>query len=461
MAFLKPLVNSWDVFDTLLTRFVLEPTQVFGFIDQRHPGQNFARRRMEAQAALDRIGSPYVIYDIYRQMTEAGLATEVAARLLAEEIATEKMLMLPVRAAVERVFPNDLIVSDMYLPGEVISAMLAEVCNLHCALPVIRSNWGKATGTIWPKILEHYVIRTHHGDNTAADGTMPRQFGISTVLLRDVALNEWEKTLLRLGLGQLALIQRESRLRSLRHNAGTYEKLAAGPYLGLLLGYCGHLAQRFGESAAFAFLSRDCDDLSRIFHTTFPSIRFCNIDLSRRLIRNPENDVTFAEALPAACVLVDGVSTGRSVSALLGRLGRSGQAFHALLFLDHLLETAPPVAPSSVFKSSDFGNRHYPLELLLQSPYPPVTAITGDPPSGGLIKNFGQPELTAAELQVIGAKCETVTEFISSLRLRGLPRLTEAQNRGLMEAGLEAILKADLEPLSFPSFAAREMFSPF
>ena len=90
MAFIKPLVNSWDVFDTLLTRFVIDPMQVFALIDRRHPGADFMQRRLEAQAALDKIGKPYVIYQIYQQMAQAGLAPQAAKALLAEELATEK-----------------------------------------------------------------------------------------------------------------------------------------------------------------------------------------------------------------------------------------------------------------------------------------------------------------------------------------------------------------------------------
>lgn len=462
MGLIKPLVNSWDVFDTLLTRFVVDPMQVFAAIDRRHSGVDFSQRRTQAQAALDRIGTPYVIYDIYRQMAEAGLAPETAKALLQEELATERAVLLPVRSAVEQVAANDLLISDMYLPGEIIDGLLAEVCGLH-ALPVIRSNWGKHSGTIWPKILEAYVIRTHHGDNPNADAAVPQKFGINTVLRRDVELSEWEKTLARLGLGQLALIQRETRLRSLRNGAGVFEILAAGPYVSLLLGYAGFLAQRFGETASFGFLSRDCDDLGRIFRTLFPAIRSGNLDLSRRLARLPYNDEFFAGILATECVLIDGVSTGRSVGALLKRLAKTDQKFHTLLFLDHLLD-APAIAEATVewvFKSSDFGGRHHALELLLQSPYPLVSGLQADAASGGVIKSFGQPELTAPELRMVHAKCETVTNFIKAIRLRGLPPLTESQNRTLMQESLQAILASDLHPSAFPSFLAREKFAPF
>jgi hypothetical protein len=463
MALIKPLVNSWDVFDTLLTRFVLDPMQVFALIDRRHQGLDFAKRRLDAQAALDRIGKPYVIYDIYRQMVEQGLSPETASALLREELATERAMLLPVRGTVQQVAPEDLLISDMYLPGEIIAGWLGEICDLHGALPVIRSNWDKHSGTIWPKILGAYVIRTHYGDNANSDDAVPRKFGINTVLLRDIDLTDWEKTVAQLGLGQLALIQRETRLRSLRHDAGIYEKLAAGPYLGLLLGYANWLAAEFGEGAAFGFLSRDCDDLGRIFQAAFPSIRCFNIDLSRRLTRDTGNDGFFNEALPENCVLVDGVSTGRSVKALVARIGRSDLAFNTLFFLDHLL-SAEVIAESSarwIFRSSDFGSRHYPLELLLQSPYPPVAGVAADSASGGIVKNFGRAEHSAPEARIIRGKGEIVTNFLRAIRLRGLPVLTDVQSQALMQAGLKAILESDLEPNVFPSFMAREIFAPF
>jgi hypothetical protein len=463
MSDLRPLVDSWDVFDTLLTRFVLDPLQVFALIDHRHPGHAFANRRVQAQAALDAVGKPYVIYEIYAKMVELGLAPELANALLREELATEQALMLPVRANVDRVRPNDLLISDMYLPGEIITGLLAQVCDLHCVLPVIRSNWGKQSGTLWPKLLQHYIIRTHYGDNPSADAAVPRQFGIDTVLCREVAPTEWEMTLAKQGLAQLALIQRETRLRSLRADAGEFEKLVVGPYLSLLLGFAGTLLHRFGEAAGYAFLSRDCDDLGRVFRALFAAVRSCNLDLSRRLTRDASHDDFFGNVLTADWVLVDGVSTGRSVSAMLSRIGRTGQAFHTLLLLDHLLdaEAGSKVTIGCEFRASEFGARHYPLELLLQSPYPPVMAVTADAASGGWVRAFAQPELSLLETKVIAAKCESVTQFIRTLRLRGLPMLSEAQNRALMQAALAAILAADLQASAFPSFRAREIFAPY
>jgi hypothetical protein len=457
----RPVVNSWDVFDTLLTRFIPEPAFVFEHVERGHPG--FKTARLGAQAALDKIGRPYVIYDIYAQMVESGFDSAAAKRLLAEELAVERTLMLPVKKAVMQVAPQDLIISDMYLTGEQISALLADVCDLHGHTPVVRSNWGKHSGTIWPKLLKQYVIRTHYGDNPVADASVPQKFGIQTVLLRDIDYSEWETKLVQSGFGQLARIQRETRLRCLTPDAGLFENMAAGPYLTLLLAFASQLIFTFGDAQTFGFLSRDCDDLARVFRAIHPAARSFNADISRRLAYGGGADEIFQQILPPGCVLVDMVSTGRSLSNLFARIGTSGRAFTTLIFLDHLLK---PQESSNFFgkflyKSSQFGGNHYPLELLLQSTYPPVTDLNYDAPSGGLIRSYGTADLLPAEAKMIAAKAEIVTLFLRGIRLRGLAPLTEPQSTDLLRLSLEAIFAGNLQAGLFPSFIAQEKFAGF
>src|ERR1700757_3208768 len=106
MSGFRPLVNSWDVFDTLLTRFIPEPAYVFEAIERKYEG--FRNVRLGAQAALDKIGKPYVIHDIYAKMVEAGLDAGQARLLLREELSIERALMFPIAKAVAQVAPNDL-----------------------------------------------------------------------------------------------------------------------------------------------------------------------------------------------------------------------------------------------------------------------------------------------------------------------------------------------------------------
>ncbi len=97
----------------------------------------------------------------------------------------------------------------MYLAPETIAGFLFDICDLHTPLPIIRSNWGKHTGTIWPVVLASYVIRRHVGDNPSSDVKVPSGFGIACELVQDSQPTAWEMKLQELALRQLALIQRE------------------------------------------------------------------------------------------------------------------------------------------------------------------------------------------------------------------------------------------------------------
>jgi len=456
---LRPIVNSWDVFDTLLTRFLPDPMGVFRIIEQRHAG--FFKARLGAQAALDKVGKPYVLHDIYEHMAENGVGRAAARVLLGVELATERQMMFPIRATVDCVAASDLIISDMYLSGEQIASLIADICRLDARYPIIRSNWGKHSGTIWPVILRHYVLRAHYGDNPNADEAVPQKFGIRTVLLRDTELTAWEKSLVELGLTQLAYIQRETRLRSLSGAPDAFLEAACGPYLSLLLACAHQLRERYGEDRVFGFLSRDCDDLARVFRALYPAARALNVDLSRRLARDAAYDEVFGETLPEGCLLVDVVSTGRSVAGFLERVGRRGMMFTCVLWLDHLLAPGAQAGFEYVHRASAFEGTHTRLELLLQSPYPPVTALSYDAASGGLVRGFGQGELLAGEHRRIAMKSEMVSGFLRAIATRGLAPLTAGQSTELMRRGLEVILDADFAGVEFPSFFARELQAPF
>jgi len=112
----KPIVTSWDVFDTLVARFTPDQHAVFQLVESQRNAPGFAMRRTDAQAALDRLGQPYALHDIYRRMVADGLADADARLLLRQEVETERGLVFPIRRNVARVEPRDLIISDMYTP---------------------------------------------------------------------------------------------------------------------------------------------------------------------------------------------------------------------------------------------------------------------------------------------------------------------------------------------------------
>ncbi|MGI4954154.1 MAG: hypothetical protein ACRYGM_20310 [Janthinobacterium lividum] len=244
----KPVVDSWDVFDTLVARFGITPRSVLDLIEAERGLPNFAERRLRAQATLDGFGKPYTIERIYEVLADEIGATHAEQRqLLHMELAAERSQLIPIARQVGRVKRRDLLISDMFLGEQHIQDILTQTCGLTGIRPVVTGNWGKATGTVWDTIQAHYSIRTHRGDNPGSDIAVPRGRGIACELVTDHALTAWEKTLSGAGLGFVALLQREVRLRTNPLGAGSFHDAVLGPYLTILLLFALHLEQDAAE----------------------------------------------------------------------------------------------------------------------------------------------------------------------------------------------------------------------
>ena len=459
----KPVVTSWDVFETLVARFAPHPHDVFNVVEISQNAPGFVRRRTDAQAALDRRGAPYVLHDIYRQMVIDGMVEPEARALLRAELAAERAQLFPIRRNVARVEPLDLIISDMYLSPEMISAILFETCNLHTHRPIIRSNWGKHTGTIWPLVLSAYVIRRHVGDDPNSDIKVPSLFKIVGELVQDSLPTSWETKLEELGLGQLALIQREVRLRTIPPGAGRFHEAVVGPYLTILACFSMHLVHRFGADAEFAFLSRSADELCRVFVSMFPDIPSRSLDISRRLARDEDVAPIFTLGISPATVVVDMVGTGRSFFRFAERNGNPGRALILFSFLDLMLRDDERKKSDQRQAAGRFfyvcrikEGTFWCLEHLLQAHYPPVNNVGLDRRSGGVVRVFGAQELDRGETDLIAWKSMVVTEFVRTARSRGFTDPGSSRVVAAMESALEAVM-IDKEILTpFTSFSARE-----
>jgi hypothetical protein len=468
----RPVVDSWDVFDTLITRITRNPLDVFTIVQQRHPETQFFERRLRAQQALDAVGQPYVIYDIYAEMKRQGLNASLARHLLREELQVEREMLLPIRRNLNRVRPMDLLVSDMYLPAEIISSLLTESCGL-VHRPIIRSNWGKHSGTIWPSMLKHYVLRCHHGDNPHADRDVPASLFIPVELVDDAELTPWENQLAAMGQPALAASQREARLRGVAAGFDEFQRAVTGPYLTMLVAYASFLVHEFGLDRRFVFLSRDANDLLQVFHALHPAVNFTSLDLSRRLIKEEETDDVFRAHLTPDSIIVDLVATGRSVLTVMRRLGIH-VPFMLLLFNDLLLTEdwfeghrwaedngiLKYAVRQSDFRDVDLQTMHQSFEAIMQSMYPVITALSHDPASGGLVRAYGEDDLTAGEAALIQEKIAIVTEFIASLRRRDFVPPGREESIALLKASLDGLMSARLKH-AFPSFHIREQANPF
>jgi hypothetical protein len=464
----KELVNSWDLFDTLMTRFYLEPEETFRVIDSKFPGLDYFNRRIQAQRSLDRLGKPYDLYEIYRQMVREGLAEHDAENLLLQELFHEQELLFPIRSNIEQVSEEDIIVTDMYLSDQMLSDLVWKICGLRMLKPVVRSNWGKSTGTIWPEVLKHYVIRRHFGDHPRSDFETPRRFGIHTRLVTDAGLTPWEKKIAALGEPHLALLLREARLRGTPSSADPLLGVIGGAYLTLLYAYSVWLHLSYGKrDVRFVFLRRDCEDLSRVFAALFPGAEVKQIDLNRHIAatNDPGFNGVLAAQLSPNSLLVDVVGTGRSVFQFMENADITVFRFTTLIYLDALLRKNEVERRHAevgrgrfdfFIRQSELGKHHYPLECLLQTEYPPVVALGLDVRSGGIVRSHGKSDLSHEEKSLVRAKSGLVQEFMNCLQRRSYRLGDIAAAELLIKESLGQILDARDIPNRFPSFLARE-----
>lgn len=210
-------VESFDVFDTLITRRVADPTTVFIFVARRArdaglialDDEQFASLRGDAERWIhDQHGrEPSSLSEIYRVMCARNVLPATLAEDLARlETEVERSMIVPVPGAarsVDEARSNGQVVflSDMYLSSSFIGSALSEL-GLRQDEPVLVSGEigaSKQRGDAYPLLAEHFgveVARIHHrGDNRIADHNRALAAGASATLITDARANRYERTL--------------------------------------------------------------------------------------------------------------------------------------------------------------------------------------------------------------------------------------------------------------------------
>jgi predicted HAD superfamily hydrolase len=207
----RPIINSYDIFDTLIARSCAEPGYIFEHVERKLNAEGFARARRQAEDAVAARGE-YVFEDIYAEIrsTQKEVPADVIERLKQAEIDAEIEHVIPIADNIAKVQDGDILVSDMYLGEAVIRRMLQKGFDKKVGLYV--SSHGKASGSVWPKILKEFRIGSHLGDNVRSDVQVPRSLSINARHTAISALNQIEGELVQAGLRNLALLCRESRL---------------------------------------------------------------------------------------------------------------------------------------------------------------------------------------------------------------------------------------------------------
>jgi FMN phosphatase YigB (HAD superfamily) len=194
------LICSFDIFDTLLTRCVFHPSDLFLLLGHRlqklglvKSAEEFLRKRVlaEQEARSQTTREEVTLSEIYCVLARLfSWSLEQSERAMQEELLCEKRSLTPIAPMIrvmEKVAgARMLAISDTYLPEE----FVAEQLRIH--IPI--DNWGlyvsssvgltKHSGRLFEYIIDREQMAhtkwQHWGDNPYSDLSIPRRFGIET-----------------------------------------------------------------------------------------------------------------------------------------------------------------------------------------------------------------------------------------------------------------------------------------
>jgi glycosyltransferase involved in cell wall biosynthesis len=318
----RPLVHSFDIFDTLIARRCLEPWRIFDQVAARTATPDFPARRIAAEAAL--AGQDYDFDDIYRNVAR-DLGAAQAAALRAAELAAEQDNVIPIAQNIAALAHGDLLVSDMYLRAPEIRSLLA-AAGVAPRLGLIVSTQGKRSGAIWPLIAAKADIAAHLGDNLVSDIEMPARAGIVAHHTQVSALSPVELWLTQQGLPKLALFLREVRLRGWHAEPlmRAMQLIQLQINLPILLLSSVQLLRVTAvlQPEKLLFCSRDCDLWLALFQRLAPAVDAAYFYTSRIARRHPSADyLAYARAeLGRSALMVDACGTGWSTAHLYQKL---------------------------------------------------------------------------------------------------------------------------------------------
>jgi hypothetical protein len=380
-------VKSFDVFDTLIARRSVEPRLVIQQVETRAGLPGLAAVRVAADQRLCGLGQSYTLDDIWAEVRRVmDLDEATADRLREVEIELEHDEVIPITANLALVRDGDVLVSDTYLPADVVWSLLRRA-GLERAVALVVSNDGKYRGWIWPKLLEQLAIHEHFGDNPHSDGRNPHAAGIKAIIYTGTRRSSIEQFLVNQRWVALANLVREVRLANPldRPQERHLWDLSCQLNFPLLL-FASLRLERYVEEAGLReifFVSRDSLLWHRLYQRLFPGRRATYLYASRKCLLKPSPSYLdyFRSIWHAESVIVDLFSTGASWSKLFARLNVKARCFF-IGHVDNYAYLKEPVRPedwvemTTVFRNSAIGaavNKN--VEILNYAPHPVVDDV--------------------------------------------------------------------------------------
>lgn len=281
----SPILHSFDVFDTLITRPFSRPTDLFRLVAadvlperaSERELDDFVQARIFAEARA-RDAEPnrddITLDMIYRQFELSDRFGRHAEVAKARELAHELSSVVPIRSGIEHVSgllnagERVVFLSDMYLPATVIADMLRRAgLAVDAGTLYVSGEIGlsKHHGRLFDYVAAREAVPPdrclHRGDNWHPDVLRPRQRGWRAMRFSESELNRFEDPVGRPAPWTATRAGGLSRAVRLRRVSGSAEAAmlvsgVIGPFLTAFVAHVLQDAQARGIDTLF-FVSRD------------------------------------------------------------------------------------------------------------------------------------------------------------------------------------------------------------
>jgi FMN phosphatase YigB (HAD superfamily) len=345
---------SFDIFDTLLTRKVADPADVFVACGKQAVSENlveiepyvYSALRFHAELlARDAVGGEFVLGEIYKQLTFLlGLHKNSSDQLMEIELEAERAAIFAVPSALELLNAaressgNVVFITDMYLPKDFLIEILrrhslwvdGDFIYISGEIRKCKRDGGLFKHVLVDRGLSPHEL-THTGNDAEADIRSCTKLGIRARRDYSANLTRFER-LMRSGAGQAGDICRNwasaSRIARLATRSTSEQevgiaKIAAGVAAPALCAFVVWILRRAQDNHLdrLYFLARDGQILLEIARIFAPAMEI-DVELrylyaSRQAWRLPNTDLTGAPDIQWALHDADHISC----ESLLARLG--------------------------------------------------------------------------------------------------------------------------------------------
>lgn len=175
------MVNSFDIFDTLIARECKNPKDIFFIMENILNLKNFANNRVKSEEIS------HNMYKINNNLDNIYSELQKILKVDNNEIEKIKLLELdieyknsiPIISNINKIKDGDIYLSDMYLSNDQIINLLKKH-NINVNNKLYVTSGGKAEGSIYNYIINNYNIDLHTGDNYVSDIINAEKFNIKT-----------------------------------------------------------------------------------------------------------------------------------------------------------------------------------------------------------------------------------------------------------------------------------------